>query len=47
MDQRKDIVIAKAVAAPPGERALGFGLILLVLVLITAHILGAALAPAS
>ena len=47
MDQRQDIARAKVAAAPTGERAFGLGLLLLVLVVITAHIMGAALAPAS
>jgi len=46
MDQRKHIAVAKTVAAPTGERVLGLGLLLIVLVLITAQTTGAAPAPA-
>ncbi len=47
MDKRRYIAKAKTIAAPSGERALGLGLLLLVLVIITAQITGAALTPAN
>lgn len=47
MDQRRYIAKAKTLAAPSGGRAPSFALLLvLVLVIITAHITGAALQPA-
>lgn len=47
MDPRRQIARAKTTAAPSGERSTSLGLLLvLVLVIITAQIMGAALTPA-